>query len=52
MDEKYNYSLMKSNEALLYFSNTKVKTDLIVRLKDIDNLIQKLKLLKLMDNYD
>lgn len=28
MDEKYNYSLMKSNEALLYFSNTKVKQDI------------------------
>ena len=34
------------------YSSIRISLEVIVRLKDIVNLIQKLRLLKLMDNYD
>ena len=43
---------LKPSKERLESLNIKVKIDLIVKLKDIDNLIQKLELLKLMVNYD
>ena len=40
------------NKRKLKHKKKKVKTDQNVRHKDIDKLIQKLKLQKLMNNYD